>query len=230
MIVRTVPADLFGTNCWVLAEGPGGPCVVVDPGVGVLDGLHALLTEEDLRPAAVLLTHGHLDHTWSVTPLAEGAGTAVHIHGADRDQLRDPFAGLGPMADMLRAHLGPGAWREPTDVVELAPGPDGRTELEIGGIGWTVSHTPGHSPGSVCFRAPGAGPAGSDLLLAGDLLFAGSIGRTDLPGGDPAAMARSLAAVMAAHPDDTVVLPGHGAVTTIGRERATNPFLPDGDS
>lgn len=251
MLVRHVPATVFGTNCWVLAQGPGRPCLVVDPGFGVVPGVHRILTEESLRPAAVLLTHGHADHVWSVTPLTRAGDTpvAVHVHSEDRYRLRDPLAQLGAgfgddLVPMLTAHLGAeAAWAEPSEVVEL-PGP-GRTDGP-GGAGWTgddgdpaeavlsigdlhvaVRHTPGHTEGSVTFRLPGAAQDGADLLLSGDLLFAGSVGRTDLPGADPAAMTRSLDAVMRAHADETVVLPGHGPVTTVGAERATNPWLAD---
>lgn len=239
MLVRHVPATVFGTNCWVLAEGPGGPCLVVDPGFGVVEGLHRLLAEESLTPAALLVTHGHADHVWSVTPLSRDADppVAVHVHAADRYRLRDPLAQLGTgfgadLVPMLTAHLGAAAmWSEPAEVVDLpgdVPGAaDAEAVLAVGGMELAVRHTPGHTEGSVCFRLPGAAAGGADLLLSGDLLFAGSIGRTDLPGADPAAMSRSLASVMAAHGDDTVVLPGHGPATTIGVERASNPWLSD---
>ena len=236
---------MFGTNCWVLAEGPGRPCLVVDPGFGVVEGLHRLLVEESLHPAALLLTHGHADHVWSVTPLSRDADppVAVHVHAADRYRLRDPLAQLGTgfgadLVPMLTAHLGPAAaWSEPADVVDLpgalasdAPSDapsntDAEAFLAVGGMELAVRHTPGHTEGSVCFRLPGGATDGADLLLSGDLLFAGSIGRTDLPGADPAAMTRSLTSVMAGHGDDTVVLPGHGPATTIGAERASNPWL-----
>jgi glyoxylase-like metal-dependent hydrolase (beta-lactamase superfamily II) len=233
VLVRHVPATAFGTNCWVLAAAPGGPCLVVDPGFGVTGGLHRVLREERLRPAALLVTHGHADHVWSVTPLSRSADPplAVHVHPGDRYRLRDPLAQLGSafgadLVPMLTAHLGPEAtWAEPETVVDLPARADGETTVVLAGLEVGVRHTPGHTEGSVCFRLPAAAPAGEDVLLTGDLLFAGSIGRTDLSGADPAAMARSLEAVMAAHPDGTVVLPGHGRTTTVGAERAANPFL-----
>ncbi|MGF1661399.1 MAG: MBL fold metallo-hydrolase [Kineosporiaceae bacterium] len=233
MLVRHVPATAFGTNCWIVAVAPGGPCLVVDPGFGVTGALHRVLREERLRPAAVLVTHGHADHVWSVTPLSRSADPplAVHVHPGDRYRLRDPLAQLGnalgaDLVPMLTAHLGPQAsWAEPDTVVDLPAGPGGETVLALAGLEVAVRHTPGHTEGSVCFRFTGAAPAGEDVLLSGDLLFAGSVGRTDLPGADPEAMARSLEVVMAAHPDETVVLPGHGPATTVGAERAANPFL-----
>jgi glyoxylase-like metal-dependent hydrolase (beta-lactamase superfamily II) len=111
-------------------------------------------------------------------------------------------------------------WREPDDVRELADGDD----LQLLGLPLRVRHTPGHTPGSVVFDAP-EGDDHPPLLLSGDLLFAGSIGRTDLPGGDSAAMMRSLSTVLPSYADETVVLPGHGETTTLARERRTNPFL-----
>jgi hydroxyacylglutathione hydrolase len=233
VLIRHVPATAFGTNCWVLAAAAGGPCLVVDPGFGVTGDLHRVLREDRLRPAAVLATHGHADHVWSVTPLSRSADPplAVHVHPGDRYRLRDPLAQLGTafgadLLPMLTAHLGPEAtWVEPDTVVDLPAGPRGETAVVLGGLEVGVRHTPGHTEGSVCFRFAGSGPSGEDVLLSGDLLFAGSVGRSDLPGADPTAMARSLEAVMAAHPDDTVVLPGHGPATTVGAERAANPFL-----
>jgi glyoxylase-like metal-dependent hydrolase (beta-lactamase superfamily II) len=210
----------------------------VDPGFGVVPGLHRVLTEDSLRPAALLVTHGHADHVWSVTPLSRAGDppVAVHVHAADRYRLRDPLAQLGAgfggdLLPMLAAHLGPeAAWVEPSDVVDLpqadVPGDD-EALLTVDDVEIAVRHTPGHTEGSVTFRVPGAADDGADLLLSGDLLFAGSIGRTDLPGADAHAMTRSLAAVMSGHDDDTVVLPGHGPVTTIGVERVTNPWLAD---
>ncbi|MGF1646952.1 MAG: MBL fold metallo-hydrolase [Kineosporiaceae bacterium] len=235
MLVRHVPATAFGTNCWVLAAAQGADCLVVDPGFGVTPVLHRVLSEDRLRPVALLVTHGHADHVWSVTPLSRSSDPplAVHVHAADRYRLRDPLAQLDTafgagLVPMLTAHLGPQAsWTEPDAVVDLPVGPTGETTLALAGLEVAIRHTPGHTEGSVCFRLAAAGPADEDLLLSGDLLFAGSIGRTDLPGADPAAMARSLDAVLAAHPDDTVVLPGHGPATTIGAERAANPFLAD---
>jgi glyoxylase-like metal-dependent hydrolase (beta-lactamase superfamily II) len=112
---------------------------------------------------------------------------------------------------------------EPDDVAELADG----SRLELAGLTVTVDHTPGHTEGSVTFRTPYDGDDVSDVMFAGDLLFAGSIGRTDLPGGDHVTMLETLRAKVLTLPDDVVVLPGHGEQTSIGRERATNPFLLD---
>ena len=226
------PAAAFGTNCYVLAPGPGEECLVVDPGIGVEDRVAEVCREHRLRPAAVLLTHGHLDHVYAVTPVCGGTTGAVlpaYIHGDDRYRLHDPVAMLGEgTVAMLEQQFGRRAtWTEPEHVIDLA---DDQT-LTVAGLDLRVQHAPGHTEGSVVFTLPDLPDQlgeSSGLLatcLTGDVLFAGSIGRTDLAGGDGAAMARSLRDVVLPMPDDTLVLPGHGASTTIGRERADNPFL-----
>lgn len=221
MLVVGFPAAAFGTNCYVVAPGQGQECVVVDPGIGVLDPLSRVLAEYRLKPAAVLLTHGHLDHVFSVTPVCGAQGVPAYLHRADRYRLGDPLGSLGPdLRAMLAQQFGRLAWREPDDVVLLGDG----QRLDLAGLHFTVDHAPGHTEGSVLFRLA-AEPGGSPVCLAGDVLFAGSIGRTDLPGGDHAAMLRSLATKVLPLADDTVVLPGHGPTTTIGVERVRNPFL-----
>lgn len=224
MLVRGFPAQAFDTNCYVVAPGRGEQCVVVDPGIGVQAQLDDLLREHDLQPVAVLLTHGHVDHTFSVTPVCGARGIPAWIHPADRDQLEDPVKYLSPQSSQLFG--GRLEWTPPSDVKLLDPA----EPLEIAGLRISVDLAPGHTPGSVVFRLPGGaeeGEAAAPLLLSGDVLFAGSIGRTDLPGGSWEQMQASLAGVILSMADDTVVLPGHGPSTTIGRERASNPFLQD---
>ena len=222
MLVRGFPAQAFDTNCYVVAPGQGEQCVVVDPGIGVEQQLDALLREFDLQPVAVLLTHGHLDHTFSVTPVCGARGIPAYISSQDRDQLADPVKYLSAGSSQLFG--GRLEWSEPDDVVLLDPA----APLELAGLRISVALAPGHTPGSVVFRLPGeesGGEAGAPIMLSGDVLFAGSIGRTDLPGGSWEAMQRSLAEVVLPLSDDTVVLPGHGPATTIERERRSNPFL-----
>ncbi|GGL23505.1 MBL fold metallo-hydrolase [Phycicoccus endophyticus] len=228
MLAVTFPAAAFGTNCYVLAAGAGEECLVVDPGIGVQEPLAAVLAEHRLRPAAVLLTHGHLDHVYSVTPVCGGT-TAAYVHAEDRYRLADPLASLDPgTVAMMEAQFGSRAtWREPEQVVELAD----RERLQLAGLTVEVLHAPGHTEGSVMFALPDL-PDGltaqeelERTVLSGDVLFAGSIGRTDLPGGDAAAMRRSLREVVLPLPDPTLVLAGHGPATTMRRERATNPHL-----
>lgn len=193
---------------------------MIDPGQNAGSGVAAIVEEHRLKPVAVLLTHGHIDHMWSVTPVAGSYDATAWIHPGDRHLLADPMAGISP--DTARMLLGSEvSFAEPDEVRELS---DGQV-LEIAGMTFTVDHTPGHTPGSVTFRSPYPEEGIDQVMFAGDLLFKGSIGRTDLPGGDTAAMMRSLAAKVLTLPDEVVVLPGHGEQTSIGQERATNPFL-----
>lgn len=221
MLVTGFPADAFGTNCYVVAPAAGEQCVVVDPGIGVSARLDEVLTEHRLQPVAVLLTHGHLDHTFSVAPVCGARGIPAYIHPADAELLADPAKGFS--ADMNAMFGGRLPYTAPDDVAELIDG----EALVLAGLEITVDHAPGHTGGSVLFRLPGAGSSweAEQICLSGDVLFAGSIGRTDLPGGDDAEMRASLRDKILPMADDTVVLPGHGPMTTIGRERAANPYL-----
>ena len=168
------------------------------------------------------MTHGHVDHMFCVAPVAGGYDATAWIHPDDRHLLADPMAGMSP--ETARMMLGGDyTWEEPDDVRELTD----LQELELAGVRFVVDHTPGHTEGSVTFRSPYPDvDEVSEVMFSGDLLFAGSIGRTDLPGGDHPTMLHSLATKVLPLADDIVVLPGHGEQTTIGRERATNPFLP----
>ena len=214
MLVVGFPAGPWGTNCWVVAPDRGEQCVVIDPGHGAVDPLDDLLAEHRLQPVAVLLTHGHVDHTWSVTPVCGAKDVPALIHPADRSMLTDPSGSLGlPSGTPI---LGRFEWAEPADVRELIDG----EVLSLAGMDLVVDSTPGHTKGSVTFTS-------GNEFFSGDLLFAGSIGRVDLPGGSYEEMLASLAKVPMQLADQTVVRPGHGPDTTIGRERATNPFLAD---
>jgi glyoxylase-like metal-dependent hydrolase (beta-lactamase superfamily II) len=216
VLVKSFEAAAFGTNCYVLAAGPGEPCLVVDPGIGVVTELDALLAEDGLRPAAVLLTHGHLDHCFSVAPVCGARGITAYVHPGDRAMLADPAKGLSAgLTEMFGGRL---EYAEPEDV---APLPDGGP-ISVAGIELTVDHAPGHTRGSVLFRFTADG---QEVCLSGDVLFAGSIGRTDLPGGSMAEMLESLRDKILTLDDEVVVLPGHGPATTIGRERRRNPYL-----
>ena len=226
VFIAGFPAGSWGTNCYVVATGKGTECIVVDPGQDAAAGVEQVVTENRLKPVAVLLTHGHIDHMWSVTPVAGAYDATAWIHPRDRHLLSDPMAGISrESAAMLLG--GRHEFVEPDDVAELADG----QALELAGLTFTVDHTPGHTAGSVTFRTPYGAAAGqpeiSEVMFAGDLLFKGSIGRTDLPGGDHPTMLRTLARKVLPLADDVVVLPGHGEQTSIGRERATNPYLLD---
>ena len=237
MLIAGFPAGSFATNCYVVAPGPGEECLIIDPGQDAEPGVTELLAEYRLRPVAVLATHGHVDHIWSVAPVCDARGIPAYIHPADRDLLSDPAKGF-PLQVGQQLFRGL-TFTEPADVIALT---DGMT-LRLAGVELRVDHAPGHTPGSVTFRAAaadatesrapqghrgvpgGSPPRASGALFSGDLLFAGSIGRTDLPGGDYPTILDSLSRVCLVLPDDTRVLPGHGPQTTIGAERATNPFL-----
>jgi hydroxyacylglutathione hydrolase len=218
VLVAGFPAGSFQTNCYVVAAGPGEPCLVVDPGMDAVEPLEAVLTEHRVTPVAVLLTHGHLDHTFSVVPVCDGHDVPAFIHPADRVLLADPLRAMSPEMGRLFGDL---VMREPREVRTLADG----AAVELAGLALRVDHTPGHTPGSVVFST--RTDADEEIILAGDTLFAGSIGRTDLPGGDPEQMMRSLRDKLMTRDDGTYVLPGHGPATTIGRERASNPFVAD---
>ncbi|MEO6996939.1 MAG: MBL fold metallo-hydrolase [Terracoccus sp.] len=230
MLTIAFPAQAFDTNCYVLAPAVGQECLIVDPGIGVEDTLREVLTEHRLRPAAVLLTHGHVDHVYSVTPVC-GSDTAAYIHADDRYRLTDLLAQTNPgLIAMLEQQFGQRAtWTEPTNVVEIHD----RMLLTLAGLDVEVLHAPGHTEGSVMFgleRVPegvGGQVEVDRTMISGDVLFAGSIGRTDLPGGSHDAMQRSLREVVLPLPDTTLVLPGHGPATTMAHERVTNPFLKD---
>ena len=222
MFIAGFPAGPWGTNCYVVATAPGSECVVVDPGKDAAAGVDELVREHRLKPVSVLVTHGHVDHMWCVAPVAGTYDATAWIHPSDRHLLADPMAGMSRETTQMLLG-GNYEWAEPDDVRELAD----LQELELAGLRFVVDHTPGHTQGSVTFRTPYGDQDISEIMFSGDLLFAGSIGRTDLPGGDHATMLRSLATKVLPLADDTVVLPGHGEQTSIGRERAANPYLQD---
>jgi glyoxylase-like metal-dependent hydrolase (beta-lactamase superfamily II) len=216
VLITGFPAGSWGTNCYVLASGPGEPCLVIDPGQDSIDGIQDILREHRLLPAAVLLTHGHIDHVWSVAPLTDHFDIPALIHADDRYRLADPAGSSFSAAREQLLSMTKNALEltEPGEVREVVDG----EVIDIAGIPVTVRHAPGHTEGSSVFLT-------ADVMFSGDLLFAGSIGRTDLPGGDHARMTDSLRRVVLTTDDDCVVLPGHGPQTTIGAEKATNPFL-----
>ena len=205
MNIRLLAVGAFEENC-ILAWDDPAKAVIVDPGDETPVILSALRSN-GLAPAAVLLTHGHIDHVAALDDLlAAFPGLPVHLHAGDAAWAFTPVNRIPPY---LRVPDRPDSLR---DVSEGAV-------LSFGGLDFTVLHTPGHSPGSVCYHLAKEG-----VLLSGDTLFAGSVGRTDLPGGDTDTELRSLERLMAL-PDETQVYPGHGPSTTVGRERAFNPFV-----
>jgi glyoxylase-like metal-dependent hydrolase (beta-lactamase superfamily II) len=207
MDVRTFTVGPVQENCHIARLDGAGEAIVIDPGdeaPRLLEAIEAL----GVDVAAILLTHTHFDHVGAVAPLARATGAEVWCPEIEVPVLADvmryvPWAGIGPYESYDADHTVAG----------------GET-LSLAGMDIEVIFTPGHSPGHVTYSVPA-----EHAVFSGDVLFEGSIGRTDLPGGDAATLMRTLAALVDALPDETVVYPGHMGTTTIGRERATNPFL-----
>lgn len=214
------PAGMFQTNCYIVSDD-AGDCVIVDPGQDSEEQVRRQISESGLRPRAVLLTHGHLDHIWNAQQVADHYRVAAYIHPEDRAMLADPGKGLS--LD-LSAMLKDVTFTEPAEVVEVFDG----DSLTFGSMTFDVDHVPGHSPGSVSFRITVPTEDGPRLVvLGGDVLFQDGVGRTDLPAGDTEVLMQSISKKFLVLDDDAVVLPGHGPSTTIGRERRSNPFLRD---
>jgi hydroxyacylglutathione hydrolase len=197
---------VFAENCYILADRATGDAVLVDPGEEA-ELFFARLRTEQLTLRAVWLTHAHLDHVLGIPAVRAHSSAPIWLHPADR-----PLYDAAPQ--QARALLGAELPRLPPPDRAFVPG----EPVSVGGCGFEVRHVPGHSPGGVAL-------VGDGIALVGDALFAGSIGRTDLPGGDLATLLASIGQQLLTLPDDTIVLPGHGPATTIGRERVTNPFL-----
>lgn len=215
MLIAGFPAGSFAANCYVVAPGPGEECVIIDPGQDAEPGIAEILEEHRLKPVAVLLTHGHIDHIWSAQKVADSYGCPAYIHPEDRFMLTDPIKDFGPkLGQLLLAAI----FREPKQVVELDRDGD---KIDLAGISVTVDHTPGHTRGSVVFRVAGD----KELVFTGDTLFERSVGRTDLFGGSGRDLLRSIVDKLLVLDDKTVVLPGHGNSTTIGAERQFNPYI-----
>jgi hydroxyacylglutathione hydrolase len=216
VLITGFPAGMLACNCYVLAQRGGADAIVVDPGQRAMGPLRRILDENRLTPAAVLLTHGHIDHIWSAQKVADTYGCPAYIHPEDRFMLSDPIKGFGPRIGQLAFGA---LFREPKQVIELDRDGD---KIDLGDTVVTVDHTPGHTRGSVVFRVDGDG---SPIAFTGDTLFKQSVGRTDLPGGSGRDLLGSIVTKLLVLDDDTVVLPGHGEKSTIGFERRANPFL-----
>lgn len=213
MLVASFAAPMFATNCWVIATEPGAECVVIDPGMpDVSHQLTQILDEFSLKPVAIIATHGHLDHTFSIAPIADGYNIPAYIHSQDRAALIHPERCL---SSEFAATLAGMEFVEPRDVRELRHG----ELLDLVGLSFRAIHAPGHTTGSLMFEVS------DEILISGDVLFAGSIGRTDQPTGSAKDMEESLRKKVLPLPDHLRVLPGHGPETTIAHERTNNPYL-----
>ena len=219
MLIEGLPLWLAGTNAWIVApDGPGGECVLIDAPPdprAILDRLD----HHGLRLVALLSTHGHVDHIGGIPSVvhAHDYEIPVRIHDHDRHMLLDPVGTSGGFGQFLE--------REGLDLrpPELVHGLDDGEQVRGAGMTFTALHTPGHTQGSLCFLLEVSGEA--PVLFSGDHLFAGSIGRTDLPGGSFDQLLESMAEKILPLDDGIPVLPGHGGTTTIGQERRFNPFL-----
>ncbi len=206
MIVERLQLGPLETNCWIVAAEQDGPVVVIDPADEASVLFDAL---GDRRVSSVILTHGHFDHLGAATSLLERTGAPLLVHERDADRVTSAEGSGGALFGFLHHH---------------APAPDRLLvegeEVEVGeGVTLRVLHTPGHTEGSICLLA-------GHHLFSGDTLFAGSVGRTDFPGGDSHALRASIAGKLSTLPDEVIVHPGHGPDTTIARERRINPFFP----
>lgn len=231
--VLGTPLGRWQTNCYLIGDRARGTAVVVDPGEGGEDAVPPLLEQAGVSCEAILLTHGHLDHLWAVPSLARQLDVPVLLHPDDRWIWDDPAAAFGAPPELLAQQFGLD-WDPPTEHLQEVR--DG-ARLSFGGIRYDVQHNPGHTPGHVTYlgrelaEVPVTFPLGDaesaseDVLFSGDLVFAGSIGRSDFPRGDTRELFRSLVATVLPLEDDTLILSGHGPDTTVGHERATNPFL-----
>jgi len=203
--VIPIPGGQFVENCYLVVDEEARACAVIDPGEQAGLILHKLAAS-GAAPVGIWLTHAHIDHVLGVPRLAAGTTAPVFLHPDDRplyDAVPEQAAWFGLEAAPL-----------PPPDRTLAAG----DRLRVGSLEFEVRHAPGHSPGHVVFVGPG-------LVFGGDVLFQGSIGRTDLPGGDSDTLLDSIARELLVLPDSTIVYPGHGPATTIGAERRTNPFL-----
>jgi hydroxyacylglutathione hydrolase len=205
--VDQLPLGPMGTNCYVVRAAVGADeAVVVDPSGGATE-LRVALARLGARCVGILVTHGHFDHLLGVADLAEGTGAPVYMPAGERTLLESPEGRYTPPGISVRAYA-PDVLLEGGETVELA------------GIAFAVLAAPGHSPAHLAYHADGC-------LFSGDVLFAGSVGRTDLPGADWETLLASIRTLVDTLAADTVVYPGHGAITTLGDELARNPFLAD---
>jgi hydroxyacylglutathione hydrolase len=209
--ISTAPLWVTGTNCYLAAASSGGPAVIIDAPPDA-SAIKEMVRRAGVRPVALLLTHGHVDHVGGAGAVVKAGGVAAYLHPTDFWLIDD----LPGQMRMLMGSMIPGDYERPSHLLPLAHD----QVLELAGLSFRVIHTPGHTEGHCCFMLDDEG-----VLFSGDHLFAGSIGRTDLPGGSEAALMKSMAERVAVLPAATRVLSGHGPATTLARELATNPFL-----
>lgn len=205
MKIIRIPAGIYAANCYIIFDESTRDGIVVDPG-GDVDELVASITKNDVKVKHIILTHGHGDHIGGVVGLKKALGASVMIHELDKDMLIDGTKNLSTVMEMGSIEIEPDRLLKDGDV------------LKVGDLNIEIIHTPGHTLGGICIKI-------GDNLITGDTLFTGSIGRTDLLGGDYDTIIKSIKDKLMIYPDDTKVYPGHGLSSTIGRERVSNPFV-----
>jgi len=217
MLIRSAACGPLEANCYLLAPDKGEECVIIDPGMEAAGDITTLVAIHQLTPVAILATHGHYDHVADAGKLAARFDVPVWIHSGDRHLLANPAAAATGIDDWWTGIL-PESLDEPATVNLL----DEAGPLKLAGMEIGVIHAPGHSRGSTLFQV--AGPDWP-VVFTGDVLFAGSVGRTDTPGGDKRVMGQTLAGPVLSLPDAARILPGHGPATIMAVERAANPYL-----
>lgn len=222
MFLASFATGYWQANCYVVAASGVDQCVIIDPGQDSADSLRSLIADHRLEPRAILLTHGHFDHVADAATLADEYNIAVHIHPDDRHLLTDPTAGLsGDGVAVVRKLVGQ-SMTPPARVVPYKLD----QPLSVARLLFSVTAAPGHTPGSVLLGLDyGGHPQIRRVVFSGDVVFAGSVGRTDLPGGDQAVMLQTLRETVLGLPDSTALLPGHGDQTTMAVQRSENPYL-----
>lgn len=224
LLVDRVIAPYYQTNCWIIAPSVGSECILVDPGIAIPSlspAIQEVLERHSLRVGGVLITHGHLDHTFSlISKIKDYVGVDCFIHEDDRDLLTFPERAMGPQSHALVAELKTASvitegFQEPDSTYAIKDG----EKINVGEMSAVFHHAPGHTPGSVVVVI------NQEIVVSGDVLFKGSIGRTDLPRGSLSDMERTLREKIATLPTELRVLTGHGEETTIGEELRTNRFL-----
>ncbi len=219
MFIAGFPVGSLQANCYLLALEPGSDCIIIDPGEDASEQVAAVVAEHRFRPVAAVLTHGHLDHAASLQKVCQTYGIPGYVNAADEYMLDDPLAALSEQFRVAMTGMPLPAMR-PEELRYLAQG----DQLQLAGLTLQIDHTPGHTQGCVVLRLAAADDR-PEILLTGDTLFAGSVGRTDLPGGSTDQLLLSIKSKLLTREDDALVLPGHGLTSTIGDERQTNPFL-----
>ena len=221
MFIAYFVTGAWQSNCYVLADEDSTQAVAIDVGMDAASTVEEVLKERGLELGGVLLTHGHIDHCAQAAMLADAHDAPVWVHAADRELMTNPGLGLSPgMAAQVSGLLGGKSPVEPRNLRLYETG----VTVDCGGLSFTITPAPGHTPGSVLI---GTDSGEQMVFFTGDVLFAGSIGRSDFPGGDDHTMRAMLRDVVKELPPEARVLPGHGQFTTVAQELASNPYLTD---